>query len=71
MIFFYFTITDLLIIKCCMLLSDGSYMSTNQLIFAILLDLINESNIDVINWYIWYDYALKGGQNALKVQLKI
>lgn len=27
--------------------------------------------IDVINWYIWYDYALKGGQNALKVQLKI
>lgn len=27
--------------------------------------------IDVINWYIWYDYELKGGQNALKVQLKI
>lgn len=26
---------------------------------------------DVINWYIWYDYELKGGQNALKVQLKI
>lgn len=71
MIFFFFTITDLLIIKCCMLQNDGSHMSTNQLIFAILLDLINESNIDVINWYIWYDYALKGGQNALKVQLKI
>lgn len=27
--------------------------------------------IDVIDWYIWYDFALKGGQNALKVQLKI
>lgn len=42
--YFFFTITDLLIIKCFMLQNDGSHMSTNQLIFAILLDLINESN---------------------------